>query len=651
MILLRSRDSGIMLDEEYWHHSSDTTDNNNDSPSSSKAPPFCETTKTATIQDPGLLILQVTQFGTIDHAFAIPQSAGDAKRRTGWFCSSSNSSSITNDDGDGDDNSNSGADDNEVVDTSVFLAHDRAAIEAMASEAVMGYVHPQELSALCKGLDQVCKALYTVFRARWRVDAPSSESMLSREDDDGSKVSENGLELKQGDRPCKIIEFQGERFEEWVDPSSVAAAAAMACVQGMSVKEGEDDEKENSCRYAWTEVTGVLSNGNVVLEEQEWLMASSPLVNTSARHLTSSSQGSSSSSSSFFAPIPAFVDYTDDDDDEDESEDEDGYLEMEMELGSLCSEKTLVPDDGAESKVDWRALTDGVRRRMDIEEGLSLSKSSSIAVSRLSDLSSLASSSSISTVSARSKLDSRVKPQQPPCHSNKRTLLITFSPTAAASSLVLVSLPLLSSIALDAWKQWVQMIHLTKEQFQAWSGYLLDLALRQTIETVSFGMTILGCAPRPCLSAPALMDYDYHYNYCNPAESDSSVQHALAQELRQRTTVMTIQKSHPPQEDEAIHKISGLNRAGKVLEAHHPGLEGAVRHLGQTWLGHRIMATVHLEEKLDVVADQVVDWWESDDRVAALVASSVPPLLNTLTAYTPLSFLSRRFVSARTTSM
>ncbi|CAO3564210.1 unnamed protein product [Mortierella alpina] len=651
MTLLRSRDSGIMLDEEYWHHSSDHTVNNK-SPSSSETSPF-KATQPATIQDPGLLILQVTQFGTIDHAFAIPQSAGEARRKTGWSAISSLSSScIMNDD---DDNNTSGDDENDDVNTSVFLAHDRVAIEAMASEAVMAYVHPQELSALCKGLDQVCKALCTVFRARWRADAPSSESMPSLEDDDCSRASENSLDLRQDNRQCKTIEFQGERFEEWVDPS---AAAAMACVQGSSVKEEEDDDKEASCRYAWTEVTGVLSNGNVVLvvrpltmpevEEQEWLMASSPLVNTSARYLTSSSQGSSSSSSSSFAPIPSFVNYTDDDDaDEDEDEDEDGYLEMEMELGSLCSEQTLVQDDG-ESKVDWRALTDGVRRRMDLEEGLSLSKSSGAVVSKLSDLSSLTSSSSISSVSARSKLDIRVKAQQPPCHSNKRTLLITFSPTAAASSLVLVSLPVLSSIALDAWRQWVHMIHLTREQFQAWSEYLLDLALGKTIETVSFGMTILGCAPRPYLSAPALMDYGNYY--CSPAESGSGVQQALAQELCQRTTVMTIQKSHPsPQEDEAVHRMSGLNRAGKVLEAHYPGLEGAVRHIGQSWLGHRIMATVHLE-KLDVVADQVVDWWESDDRVAALVASSVPPLLNTLTAYTPLSFLSRRFVSARTTS-
>ncbi|KAF9989704.1 hypothetical protein BGZ75_005230, partial [Mortierella antarctica] len=350
----------------------------------------------------------------------------------------------------------------------------------------------------------------------------------------------------------------------------------------------------------------------------------------------------------------------------DEDEDEDGYLEMEMELDSLCSEQTLVQDDG-ESKVDWRALTDEVRKRMDLEEGLCLSKSGGgvQAVSRLSDLSSLTSSSwsssSVSTVSSRSKLDTtRVKQQQQqqqvPCHSNnKRTLLITFSPTAAAaSSLVLVSLPVLSSIALDAWRQWIQMIHLTREQFQAWSEYLLDLALGQTIETVSFGMTLLGYAPRPCLSAPCLIDDDYCYYYNSLVESDNGVQQTLAQELCQRTAAMTtIQRSHPTQEDEAvivIHKISGLNRAGKVLVANYPGLEGAVRHLGQSWLGHRIMATVQLEEKLDVVADQVVDWWESEDRVATLVASSVPPLLSTLTAYTPLSFLSRRFVQGRTSS-
>ncbi|KAF9291382.1 hypothetical protein BGZ68_004243 [Mortierella alpina] len=546
--LLRSRDSGIMLDEEYWHHNNSSSEHDRQS---SDAEPLLKT-KT-TIQDPGLLILQVTQFGTIDHAFAIPQSSGGAKRSTGWSSISSSGDDMTSDDNDVDDNDNK----------SVFLAHDRVAIEAMTSDAVMAYVHPQELSALCKGLDQVCKARYTVFRARWRVDAPSSESKPFDEDDDCSKACRYDENLRDEDRRCRIIEFQGERFEEWVDPSS----AAMSCSQAMSVEKEEvkEDEKESSCRYAWTEVTGVLSNGNVVLvvrpltmpevEEQEWLMASSPSI----------------SSSSFSPTPPTFVDNTDDET-EDEDEDEDGYLEMELEVGSLCSEQTLVQDDG-ESKADWRAWTDEVRKRMDFEEGLCLSKAGNVAVSRLSDLSSF-SSSSVSTVSSRPKLDTR------------------------------------------------------------------------TIETISFGMTILGCAPRPSLSAPSLMDYDY----CNfLAETDGDVQKALAQELCQRTTVITIPRPNTSREDESVNKTSGLNRAGKVLEAHYPGLEGVVRHFGQSWLGHRIMETVQLEEKLDVVADQVVDWWESEDRVAALVASSVPPLLNTLTAYTPLSFLSRRFINGRTT--
>ncbi|KAF9562723.1 hypothetical protein EC968_005142 [Mortierella alpina] len=649
--LLRSRDSGIMLDDQYWHRNSNSdnsinTNTNTETSTASDVEPPLKTRMKTTIQDPGLLILQVTQFGTIDHAFAIPQSVDAVERWTGW---SSPSSSGTSSPVTGDDYSHD--DDNKDANTFVFLAQDRVAIEAMASNAVMAYVHPQELSALCKGLDQVCKARYTVFRARWRVDAPASEGMLSDEDDHCSRVYWNDLNSSKEERHCRMIEFQGEWFEEWVDPSSTA----MACSQGMTVKreeereEEEEDDQEGFCKYAWTEVTGVLSNGNVVLvvrpltmpevEEQEWFMASSPSVNTSARYQASSSQDSTYSS---FAPVPAFLDYTDD---ANEDEDEDGYLEMEMEMDSLCSEQTLVQDN-TESKTEWRALTDEVRKRMDLEEGLCLSKSSGTVVSRLSNLSS-PTNSSVLTVSPRSKLDTHVKQQQqqPPCHSNRKTLLITFSPTAAASSLVLVSLPILSSIALDAWRQWIQVIHLTREQFQAWSEYLLDLALGQTIETVSFGMTILGCAPRPYLSAPFLTEYDYYHN--NSAESDGAVR----QELCQQTTVATIQRSHSSQENKVVNRLSGLNRAGKVLEAHYPGLEGAVRHLGQSWLGHRIMATVQLEEKLDVVADQVVDWWESEDRVAAIVASSVPPLLNTLTAYTPLSFLSRRFVNTRTTSI
>ncbi|KAG0358086.1 hypothetical protein BGX24_006085, partial [Mortierella sp. AD032] len=42
-------------------------------------------------------------------------------------------------------------------------------VAAMTNTSVMSYVHPDDTRALCQGLDRACKALYTVFRIRWRL--------------------------------------------------------------------------------------------------------------------------------------------------------------------------------------------------------------------------------------------------------------------------------------------------------------------------------------------------------------------------------------------------------------------------------------------------------------------------------------------------
>ncbi|KAG0212578.1 hypothetical protein BGX28_006014 [Mortierella sp. GBA30] len=647
--VLRSRDSGIMLVDDTWSNSQKTDDHSTDI-ETSNAVSVSKPTMTP-IQDPGLLIIQVTRFGTVDHAFAIPQSDDKERRRT-----SERALSLSTDD----DAEYDSEDDDDDGDTKplLFLAHDQAAIEAMASNAVMIYVHPQELTALCRGLDQVCKTLYTVFRARWRVDALPLQGLLSTTEVDCPQDQDDGAHDNEDDDACSeakseggtIIEFQGEKFEEWVDPT--AAAATVVSSVGQNPLGLSEDDRVVEIKYAWTEITGVLSNGNPVLvvrpltmpevEEQESLLASSSSSSSSVNVLPSTSKICQGPLLYDSDPVPAFVNA--------EGDFEDRYLAREMDLDSLCSERTILQEEEGDSRANWKTQTNCIRRRMDLEEGLSLCKNNSGTrhISKLSDLGSLTSNGNTSVSKSRSVSRSKNLGR----HSGRgRPLVISFLPTAAASDLVLCSWPVLTSIALDAWRQWVEVIYLTKEQFQAWSEYLLDLALGQMIETVSLGLTVLGCDPRPVLpSTPSSLPSSSLSMCCSLHELTEDMNEPDHQK-RLCQTVVTTRTIH---QETSVHqvKLSGLDRAGKVLEANYPGLECVVRQIGKSWLGHRIMATVQLEQKLDIVADQVVDWWESGDRVATL-ASSVPipaplsPLLTTLTAYTPLSSLSSRIISVR----
>ncbi|KAF9179666.1 hypothetical protein BGZ51_006744 [Haplosporangium sp. Z 767] len=568
---LPNRDSGVLLEDGSW--SSTTTS----SPSASN--------------DPGLLILQVSRFGTIDHAFAIPQMEAEQ---------------------DGIDNS-----EKQASQSTMFLAQDRAAIDAMTSNALMTYVHPQDLSALCKGIDQVCKALYTVFRARWRVDALQSDMPSSLETDAIDAGHDDLVETTQEECDAIVyqgttgfIDFQGEQYEEWVDPTALDAAQESS--------EGE---------YSWAEITGVLSNGNPILVVR-------PLTVLEIEEQEASVAMAAKSKAHHHDMPPPLIHCTsyatlvgvDSDEDEDDEDDDDSYLQE----SDLESELTMVMDE--QCSLDWKTQKIHARKRMEIEEAQSLLYQSNVP--KFSDLTSVVSrpSSAMSMLSSSSSatLTAQATDKSHSCHRHYHqghhtavggiTLLVTFSPTLS------LSMPVFSSIALDAWKQWIQTVHLTRDQFRAWCEYLLDAGLGQMIDGVSLGLTFIGCDPRPPTRHPiADKNQQWAHEY-----TDSM---SLAQQ--QMTSCHYSRRDH----HDAAAKLSGLHRAGKVLEANYPAIEGVVRQIGRSWIGHRIMVTSRLEERLDVVADQVVDWWESENRVATLTSSV--PLLNTLTAYTPLARFSR----------
>ncbi|KAG0250516.1 hypothetical protein BG011_008273, partial [Mortierella polycephala] len=386
-----------------------------------------------------------------------------------------------------------------------------------------------------------------------------------------------------------FIDFQGEQYEEWVDPTALDAA-----------------QESLGGEYSWTEVTGVLSNG-------------SPILVSKAHHHDTP------------PPLVHCTSYATLVDAESDDSDDDSYFQE----SDLESELTMVMDE--QCSFDWKTQKVHARKRMEIEEAQSLLYQSNVP--KLSDLTSVVSrpSSAMSTFSSSSsatltsQATNKSHSRHRHCHQGHHaavggiTLLVTFPPTLS------LSMPVFSSIALDAWKQWIQTVHLTQDQFRAWCEYLLDAALGQMIDGVSLGLTFIGCDPcPPTRHSIADKNQQWAHEY-----TDSM---SLAQQ--QLTSCHYSHHDH----HSAAAKISGLHRAGKVLEANYPALEGVVRQIGRSWIGHRIMVTSRLEERLDVVADQVVDWWESEYRVATLTSSV--PLLNTLTAYTPLARFTSRPTSA-----
>ncbi|KAG0092789.1 hypothetical protein BGZ93_001252 [Podila epicladia] len=467
-----------------------------------------------------LLLLQVTRFGTVDHAFTIPQISSSAI-------------------------------DAHLLDT---CQHSES-IHALSNTSAMSYAHPDDLRLFCQGLDKTCKSLYHVFRVRWRKSG-LGPALKGLEDKDDCK--KRGL-IQGGS--SRTIEFQGELFEEWVDPTAMSLAAFQSSPRDVD-------------NYLWTEITGVLSNTQPLLVVR-------PLTSTEVQ--------------------------------------EQEKLQGQLKMMHISSQQARSEKTREMLHRQWRNKS----KNMGLEEGrvpkqsslsaltsLSIASCSSSTLS-LSSLSSTCSSmSSMSSTSdmelARSGSHFRMPGSLPPttrCRASATANELMGMPSVLAFPTASAPWSVLTGIAVDAWNQWIMIVHAGQAQFQDWCVYVLELTVEQLIESFSLGMTLIGGRTDDHQQEP-LTEFEH--------EHMTSRRQSLPSSMR------LIDQEEP--------RLSGLQRAGKVLEEY-PSLSGVVQIFGNSWLGQKLRGK--LEQKLNKVADQVVDWWEQEPSPPCSPdASSASSVLN-----------------------
>ncbi|KAF9318943.1 hypothetical protein BG003_010247 [Podila horticola] len=478
-----------------------------------------------------LLLLQVTRFGTVDHAFTIPQIP----------------STITT----------------HLLDT----CQPSEAIHALSNTSAMSYAHPDDLRLFCQGLDRTCKSLYNVFRVRWRKSGLGLALKSLEDEDDRNKGG-----MAQGGS-SRTIEFQGDLFEEWVDPTAVP----------LVVSESSHRDVDN---YLWTEITGVLSNSQPLLvvrpltlvevEEQEKLQGQLKMMHISNQQARADKKR------------------------------ETLHRQWKSKSKNMGLEEGRVPKQPSLS-----ALT-----------SLSMATSASSTRSRSSLSSTCSSVSSVSSTSdmelARSGSHFRMPGSLPPntrCRASATANELMGMPSVLAFPTASAPWSVLTGIAVDAWNQWIIVVHAGRAQFQDWCVYILELTVEQLIESFSLGMTLIGGRTDGQQHLEPLAEYEHEHM---PSHQSSSLSERLL--------------------DQEVHeepRLSGLQRAGKVLEEY-PSLSGVVQIFGNSWLGQKLRGK--LEHKLNKVADQVVDWWEhehsppcssdasSDSSVLDMASGSVEPI-------------------------
>ncbi|KAG0202752.1 hypothetical protein BGX33_009489 [Mortierella sp. NVP41] len=504
------------------------------------------------LSDPGLLLLHVTRFGTVDHAIAIPQQKQQQLS----------------------------------IQPSLLLdsAQDECIIKAMTNTSVMSYVHPDDIRALCQGLDRACKALYTVFRIRWRL---GGQDHLLESDrlhhhhqqcpfDSASSTQEGSV---------RLIEFQGESFEEYVDPTAVPNSSLTFRVS---------NDGHTLAKYAWAEITGVLSNSQPLLVVRPLTAAELSDQSQEAALATAAAAAAASNSSTI-----------------------------------ASSRRSNARGLDVQKKKGWKTKS----KRMNLEEGMRMPKQLNLsALTSLSrhdetDLRMPVSPPLSMPVSQplqqqpSQQLMTPTRCRNPSGHANPMPSFLAFPSNA--------TLPwsgMFLTIALDAWKQWIQTVYAGQAQFQDWCEYLLETTIDQMIESVALGLTLLGFEEAPVLdqyrieeggdptdstiAASALQRKNKQIRY---TDRDVTIETWADSHPVTSTATTTTTSVHYQQQQKAIkhqQTLSGLNRAGKILHSY-PSIEGVVRNIGKTWLGRKIKS--RLERKLDVVADQVVDWWEAGE--------------------------------------
>ncbi|KAI1311284.1 hypothetical protein EDD11_003530 [Mortierella claussenii] len=569
-------------------------------------------------QNPGLLLLQVTRFGIVDHAFVLPQQKlpqhqqtqtqpQNQQTQTPQTKQSNDASMMT---------ITNTADTAAAPITCMLLSssHDDATADAdllqvVTNTSVMSYAHPDDLRSLCRGLDRVCKSFKEkstiVFRIRWRVVKAQGQQLAETAiDSTAIHTDQEDDKMPEISLCTRAIEFQGETFEEWTDPTASAAPESTLT-------------SSQETKYAWVEVRGVHSNGQPMLVVR---------------------------------PLTA----------QEIQEQKNHGLETSMlsKRGLISQRSTTSATQGGVEKnsKEWRRKKQGRSKCMAVEKGIKLPKQMN-----LSALTTLSTSSSLSLSSSSRKQEDFVLrmpgslPSQPyqQLHQQQQqqSTSIGFysaSSSSSPSNSGMITMPtmlaypsttqnpwgMVLTSALDAWKQWIQIVHVGQAQFQDWCEYVLERTIDQLIEGVSLGMTMLGVEAGPCYGAqlevqlapqPQRKCQDVEKMCLLSSSVDSAQQEQDRQQYHQQQEQRDDEQNHrdvkqqqqqQQQQQRQCQRLSGLHRVGELLHEY-PRLEVVARTFGDSWLGRKIRS--RLEQKLDMASDQVVEWWycSGGEQVAA----------------------------------
>ncbi|KAF9373102.1 hypothetical protein CPB97_000809 [Podila verticillata] len=701
------RDSGIMLQDQVWGSqaspfssistcitSSTSFLSSSSAPSQTpKAPlPFAPLRTESSLssssftsnppRDTGLLLLQVTCFGTIDHAYA-----------TQSLDPNNNESDINN---------NNKKLKREDVGLLFMAQQQKTTIETMANNSVMAYAHPSDLRALCRGLDLVCKELYSVFIVRWRIDGRGAfeEGVFVSDVEEETK----GEVTETAHGFSKAIEYQDEIFEEWEDHTVVPEDCFPFSQKSSS---NATTNSVTADEFAWTEITGVLSNGTPLLvvrpmtqpevDEYRRLQAESE----EEARVPASHEMDARASPFELERVSCRPRYLG------ESEDESDWYDLKevssadetvmvpssaSSTTSLSSPSTLSSISPSPDSAMWKLQTR--KKEMHVEGShhtgaprvcsdmsiVPLSPTSATCSSHNSSLV-LASRTSayaqccpnpmmhgrMSSVSSTSSV-SRQRPLRPAVeHHNSSSIprpmrLPTFSLTIGLPFVPLLSrVPFvpttmtttrtystsgtisLPAIALQAWRQWCEVMHRGQDQLCAWCEYVLEMMTAQVAHGVSRGLTMLGWQDGPldicCPTTSLFGEYDSYY----ARKMEEQMEEQMGEQVPPKPKAASEVSPPQPMSSSPFSK-SGLHRAGKVLLTEYPTLitplNNKLQTLGGSWLGQKVLTRSRggaFEQTLDSVADQVVDWYESE----APVTTALSTVLATSYAALPIPFKGR----------
>ncbi|KAG0222335.1 hypothetical protein BGX31_009194 [Mortierella sp. GBA43] len=490
-----------------------------------------------------LLLLHVTRFGTIDHAFVMPQPFS---YRSSYY---------------------------------------NPAVHAARNTSVMSYAHPDDIRTLCRALDRVCKSLPTTFRIRWRLQR--QRQGLSDPDMEPTGMERRGRSGPGTEIPSRTIEFKGESFEEWFDPTATSSHVPPARAQDRYRNGGDDDK-----HYFWAEVKGIQSKGQPLLVvrsltdgELERQRDHGP---RSTNHLTQSRR-------------------TREEMGHDNSQ-QNNQHNSQQSSERITSSKKMEEGMRLSNRLNLSALTT-LKERPQQQQESSLRTSGSYTTQHLLP-------QSVSVACCRLS--------GPSSSSGTMPTMITFQvPTSRPPWTMFVT------IALDAWKQWIHTVHLGQAQFQDWCEYVLDITLDQMIDSVFWGLTLVGMEKCPI-------------GVKSMEESEETKEQPKQMGSTESLIDLHLNLEQHPQCEDDQHSngqqvLSSIQRVTEILHSY-PTIEGAVYSFGNSWLGRKIKH--RLEHKLEAAADHIFYGWSWCSGVEAAL-SALPLSVGSATGSAIISTLGR----------